>query len=102
MSVHELELLISVPVLRAQVQYCSTDGALSRTQIGRKYLWADRAPLTGLVVEDEEAVLLLAFWRGAREDARYGGAAPEERGVAREVDVRVDVDEQAVCSGHGG
>ena len=58
------------------------------------YLRTNGPPGAWLVVEDEEAFLWLArLGRGAGEDARSGVATPQERGIPREVDVRVDVDE---------
>ena len=63
-------------------------GGLAREEEGR-------LTCAGLVVEDKKALLGLArLWGVAGENARDGRVAPEKSGVAGEVDVCVDVDEE--------
>ena len=76
MLVHECELLRAIPVL-----------------------WPDWAPLRRLVTENDEALLSLALWVLVADDARDIRALPEERGIAREVDVRVHVHNHALDDG---
>ena len=59
-----------------------------------EYLCTDGSTTARLVVEDKQPLFLYPLGRRAREDARNGGTRAEEGGVAREVDVGVDVDEE--------
>lgn len=79
-------------------------GSVGQRSGGLAHLRADGAPAGGFIVEDKKALLGLArLWGVAGENARDGRAAPEKGGVAGEVDVCVDVDEELLgVGGHGG
>lgn len=69
-------------------------------KVHEAHLGTDGTSAAWFVVEDEETLLLFSFRRSTSKYARDGGATAEKGGVAREVDVGVDVDEQSMW-GHG-
>lgn len=66
------------------------------------YLRTDWSPLARLVLKDQESVLPLSSSVSAGEYARHVCAVAQDSGIAREIDMRMNVDEKASGGGHGG